>query len=121
MATSYLLDREYRQTEIDPGFNLDLHIVGRLLNAAIDGPPPNPAIERLLQQIDGGDGLRPLVIISVADSLTAERATEYRATARACRTQAWVTTAQDASDALREMAADYDRKADELEAQLTVH
>ena len=120
MAAHYLLEREYRQIEAQPSHRLRLRIVGRLLEAAIGGPPRNQSIEHLLEQLDGADNLRPLVIRPGDASLTAEHVARYRSIAQQCRGQAAITTSRPTADVLLTMAADNDRSADELEARLTM-
>ncbi|MFC3712755.1 hypothetical protein ACFOMD_09250 [Sphingoaurantiacus capsulatus] len=51
MPRRFLLERVYTNAEYDAGFPAPLRAVGTMLDAAIDGPPPNPEMKALLSQL----------------------------------------------------------------------
>ena len=57
MPARFLLERDYQRTEYEPACGLQLQLVGRLLNAVIEGAPPDPAFDHLLEQLNGPDAV----------------------------------------------------------------
>lgn len=51
MRYTFLLDRIYARAEYEPDFRVTLHAVGELLKHAIEGPPPDPELNRLCARI----------------------------------------------------------------------
>ena len=48
----YLLENIYTSAEYDSAYPASLRAVGLLLDAALDGPPPDPELDQLLRQLD---------------------------------------------------------------------
>ena len=51
MPRRFLLERVYTCAEHDPRFPASLRAVGMLLDAVMDGPAPDPEIDRLLARL----------------------------------------------------------------------
>ena len=51
VRSQFLLERLYLAPELDGPSSTRLKAVGRLLNAAFDGPPPDAEMERLLDHL----------------------------------------------------------------------
>ena len=49
----FILETVYTSAEYDAGYPASLRAVGMLLDAALDGPPPDPKIDQLLRELDG--------------------------------------------------------------------
>ena len=49
----FILENIYTSAEYDSGYPASLRAVGLLLDAALDGPPPDPELDHLLRQLDG--------------------------------------------------------------------
>ena len=52
MPHRFLLESVYTSAEYDPRYPASLRMVGILLDAVIDGPPPDPELEQLLQRLE---------------------------------------------------------------------
>jgi hypothetical protein len=52
MPRRFLLESVYTSAEHDPRYPATLRAVGTLLDAVLDGPPPDPEIEGLLQRLE---------------------------------------------------------------------
>lgn len=48
----FILENVYTSAEYDAGYPASLRAVGMLLDAALDGPPPDPELDQLLRQLD---------------------------------------------------------------------
>ncbi len=62
MPARFLAEREYQRFEVDPDFHIGLHVVGRLLDAAIEGPCPDSELDRLVARLNGAEQLHPLTV-----------------------------------------------------------
>lgn len=60
MHSEFLLERLYIAPELDRQSATRLAAIGRLLNAAFDGPPPDAGMEKLLSQMAAQSG--PLLV-----------------------------------------------------------
>ena len=52
MPRRFLLESVYTSAEYDPRFPASLRAVGMLLDAALEGPPPDPEMERMLERLE---------------------------------------------------------------------
>lgn len=52
MPRRFLLESVYTSAEYDARYPAALKAVGLLLDAVIDGPPPDPEIDALLHRLD---------------------------------------------------------------------
>lgn len=52
MPRRFLLESVYTSAEYDARFPASLRAVGMMLDAAIDGPAPDPEIERLMKRLE---------------------------------------------------------------------
>ncbi len=52
MPRRFLLEQIYTSAEYDPRFPASLRAVGTMLAAALEGPPPNPELDRLVRQLE---------------------------------------------------------------------
>jgi hypothetical protein len=62
MPARFVAEREYQRFEVDPDFRVGVHVVGRLLDAAIEGPSPDTEFDRLIARLDGAERLHPLTV-----------------------------------------------------------
>lgn len=56
MPDRYLLERVYLRSEFMPERHDRLEAVGQLLRSVIDGPPPNPDLDRLCTRLGEATG-----------------------------------------------------------------
>lgn len=52
MSRRYLLESVYTSAEYDPRFPTSLRAVGILLDAVLEGPPPDHEMEQMLQRLE---------------------------------------------------------------------
>jgi hypothetical protein len=52
MPRRFILEPIYLSAEHDPRFPASLRAVGRMLDATLEGPPPNPELEQLVQRLE---------------------------------------------------------------------
>lgn len=52
MPRRFLLESIYTSAEYDPRYPASLRAVGTLLDAVLDGPPPDPEIDQLLKRLE---------------------------------------------------------------------
>ncbi len=52
MPRRFLLEQIYTSAEYDPRFPASLRAIGTMLDAALEGPPPDPELDRLIRQLE---------------------------------------------------------------------
>jgi len=52
MSHRFILESVYLSAEYDPRFPASLRAVGTLLDAVLEGPPPDPELEQMLERLE---------------------------------------------------------------------